>query len=146
MWAADYVLADYGTGAIMAVPGGDERDYAFARAHDLPVVHTVEPLGGFGEDHDGGAYSGEGLTINSANAELDLNGLPVAEAKRAVIEYLDARGTGTETINFRLRDWLLSRQRFWGAPIPIVHCPTCGEVPVPEDQLPVVLPDLVEMS
>ncbi|GAB2600549.1 leucine--tRNA ligase [Pseudactinotalea suaedae] len=140
VWAADYVLADYGTGAIMAVPGGDERDHAFAQAHDLPVVHTVQPPEGF--DADGGAYSGDGVTINSANAEIDLNGLGVTEAKRRVLEYLEATGAGTETINFRLRDWLLSRQRFWGAPIPIIHCPDCGEVPVPEDQLPVVLPDL----
>jgi leucyl-tRNA synthetase len=139
VWAADYVLADYGTGAIMAVPGGDERDFAFAQAHDLPVIHTVQPP----EDFDGGAYSGEGVTINSANEEVDLNGLGVTEAKRVIIDYLERQGTGSETINFRLRDWLLSRQRFWGAPIPIVHCPACGEVPVPDEQLPVVLPDLV---
>lgn len=138
IWAADYVLADYGTGAIMAVPGGDERDFAFAQAHDLPVVHTVQPPA----DFDGGAYTGDGVTINSANDEIDLNGLDVETAKQRVLGYLESKGVGTGTINFRLRDWLLSRQRFWGAPIPIIHCPSCGEVPVPQDQLPVVLPDL----
>ena len=140
VWAADYVLADYGTGAIMAVPGGDQRDYEFAKAHDLPIVYTVQPPEGF-EEAGGEAYNGAGPAINSANDEISLDGLEVAEAKRAIIDWLVAKGLGTGAVNYRLRDWLLSRQRFWGAPIPIIHCRDCGEVPVPEDQLPVVLPD-----
>ncbi|MEJ7689212.1 MAG: leucine--tRNA ligase [Nocardioidaceae bacterium] len=137
-YAADYVLADYGTGAIMAVPGQDQRDYDFAVQFDLPIVRTVQPSEGF----DGEAYTGEGPAINSSNDEISLDGLPVDEAKRRTITWLEGKGTGRGTINFRLRDWLVSRQRFWGAPIPIIHCPSCGEVPVPVDQLPVVLPDL----
>ncbi|KAA1426221.1 leucine--tRNA ligase [Nocardioides antri] len=140
VWAADYVLADYGTGAIMAVPGGDQRDYEFAKAHDLPIIYTVQPPEGF-EESGGEAYAGAGPAINSANDEVSLNGLEVADAKRTIIDWLVAKGLGTAAVNYRLRDWLLSRQRFWGAPIPIIHCPACGEVPVPEDQLPVVLPD-----
>ncbi|MBA2772733.1 MAG: leucine--tRNA ligase, partial [Nocardioidaceae bacterium] len=138
VYAADYVLADYGTGAIMAVPGQDQRDYDFAVQFDLPIVRTVQPSEGF----DGEAYTGEGPAINSSNDEISLDGLAVGEAKRRTISWLEDEGTGRGTVNFRLRDWLVSRQRFWGAPIPIVHCPSCGEVPVPVDQLPVVLPDL----
>ncbi len=138
VWAADYVLADYGTGAIMAVPGQDQRDWDFAEKFDLPIVRTVQPPEGW----EGKAYVGGGPAVNSANDEVSLDGLDVDEAKRTIIDYLEARGTGTGAVNFRLRDWLLSRQRFWGCPIPIVHCPSCGEVPVPDDQLPVVLPDL----
>ncbi|MEJ7706225.1 MAG: leucine--tRNA ligase [Nocardioidaceae bacterium] len=138
VYAADYVLADYGTGAIMAVPGQDQRDWDFAQKFGLPIVRTVQPP----EDFDGEAYTGEGPAINSANEEVDLNGMQVAEAKAAIIEYLERRGDGRRTVNYRLRDWLVSRQRFWGAPIPIIHCADCGEVPVPEDDLPVVLPEL----
>ncbi len=138
IWAADYVLADYGTGAIMAVPGQDDRDYEFATTHDLPILRTVQPP----DDFDGGAYTGAGPAINSANDEVSLNGLEIEEAKRVITDYLERHERGTGAINFRLRDWLLSRQRFWGAPIPIIHCEACGEVPVPSDQLPVVLPDL----
>ncbi len=138
VWAADYVLADYGTGAIMAVPGGDQRDYDFAKAFDLPIVMTVQPPEGW----EGEAYAGAGPAINSANDEISLNGLDVGDAKRVIIDWLEAKGLGSGAVNYRLRDWLLSRQRFWGAPIPIIHCPSCGEVPVPDDQLPVVLPEL----
>jgi leucyl-tRNA synthetase len=138
VYAADYVLADYGTGAIMAVPGQDQRDWEFADKFGLPIVRTVQPP----EEFDGEAYVGEGPAINSANGELDLNGLGVADAKAAMIEWLEQKGFGRGTINFRLRDWLVSRQRFWGPPIPIVHCPDCGEVPVPYDDLPVRLPEL----
>ena len=138
VWAADYVLADYGTGAIMAVPGQDQRDWDFAERFDLPIRRTVQPPEGW----EGKAYVGAGAAINSANDTVDLNGLEVEEAKRTIIDYLEAQGTGKRAVNYRLRDWLLSRQRFWGCPIPIVHCPACGEVPVPEDQLPVVLPEL----
>jgi leucyl-tRNA synthetase len=142
VWATDYVLADYGTGAVMGVPGGDQRDWEFATALDLPIIRTTEPPA----DWDGEAYAGEGPAINSPAAgvesALDINGLAVAEAKSATIAHLETIGAGAGTINFRLRDWLLSRQRYWGAPIPIIHCPVDGEVPVPEDQLPVELPEL----
>jgi leucyl-tRNA synthetase len=138
VYAADYVLADYGTGAIMAVPGQDQRDWEFATVFDLPIVRTVQPPEGW----EGEAFTGDGPAINSANDEIDLSGMGVAEAKSTAIAYLEAKGLGRGTVNFRLRDWLLSRQRYWGAPIPIIHCPVDGEVPVPEDQLPVELPEL----
>ncbi|MFI7062676.1 leucine--tRNA ligase [Kribbella sp. NPDC050124] len=138
VWAADYVLADYGTGAIMAVPGQDTRDWEFAEKFGLPIVRTVQPDDGF----EGKAYTGEGPAINSANDEISLNGLGVVEAKARISEWLQSKGLGESTINYRLRDWLLSRQRYWGCPIPIIHCPSCGEVPVPDDQLPMELPDL----
>ena len=138
VWAADYVLADYGTGAIMAVPGQDQRDWDFAVVHDLPIVRTVQPPA----DFDGAAYVGEGAAINSANDEVSLDGLAVVDAKARITDWLEAKGLGERTVNYRLRDWLLSRQRYWGAPIPIVHCDTCGEVAVPDDQLPVRLPHL----
>jgi len=136
VWAADYVLADYGTGAIMAVPAHDQRDLDFAKAFGLPVRAVLDT----GEEDPaatGTATTGEGTLINSG----ELNGLSKAEAIPAAIAILEKLGTGEKFVNFRLRDWLLSRQRFWGAPIPIIHCPDCGEVPVPDDQLPVRLPD-----
>ncbi|MDJ0320084.1 leucine--tRNA ligase [Pseudarthrobacter sp. PS3-L1] len=136
VWAADYVLADYGTGAIMAVPAHDQRDLDFAKAFDLPV-RAVLDTGAEDPAVSGTATTGEGTLINSG----ELDGLPKAEAIPAAIALLERQGTGKKFVNFRLRDWLLSRQRFWGAPIPIIHCPTCGEVPVPDDQLPVRLPD-----
>ncbi|NUL47001.1 leucine--tRNA ligase [Cellulosimicrobium funkei] len=138
LWASDYVLADYGTGAIMAVPAHDQRDLDFARAMDLPVRAVLDT----GEEDpavSGVATTGEGTLVNSGGPG-GLDGLGKAEAITRAIEILGERGTGRGTVNYRLRDWLLSRQRFWGAPIPIVHCPDCGEVPVPEDQLPVLLP------
>ncbi|GAA2814181.1 leucine--tRNA ligase [Kribbella solani] len=138
IWAADYVLADYGTGAIMAVPGQDTRDWEFAEKFELPIVRTVQPT----PDFDGKAFTGDGPAINSANDEISLDGLEVAEAKSRIIDWLESKGLGERTINYRLRDWLLSRQRYWGCPIPIIHCPSCGEVPVPDDQLPMELPDL----
>ncbi len=138
VWASDYVLADYGTGAIMAVPGQDQRDWEFASRFGLPVVRTVQPPA----DFEGEAFTGDGPAINSANDEIDLDGMGVAEAKAVVIPWLEAKGLGQGTVNYRLRDWLLSRQRYWGVPIPVVHCPACGEVDVPEDQLPVELPAL----
>lgn len=138
VWASDYVLADYGTGAIMAVPGQDQRDWEFAEVHDLPIVRTVEPPA----DFEGKAFTGAGPAINSANDEVSLDGMDVDDAKRTIIDWLETKGLGTGTVNYRLRDWLLSRQRYWGAPIPIIHCPVDGEVPVPEDQLPVELPEL----
>jgi leucyl-tRNA synthetase len=136
VYVADYVLMGYGTGAIMAVPAEDERDFAFARTYGLPVVRTVQPP----DDFEGGAYSGEGLKINSGF----LDGLDVATSKDRAIEFLEKEGIGTRKVNYRLRDWLVSRQRFWGCPIPVVYCPDDGIVPVPEDQLPIVAPDDVE--
>jgi leucyl-tRNA synthetase len=138
VWAADYVLADYGTGAVMAVPAHDQRDLDFAKTFDLPVRQVVDT----GEDNPEETYVatvGDGVYVNSG----DLDGLTdKTSGISRIVERLEAEGRGTGAVNFRLRDWLLSRQRFWGCPIPIVHCDTCGEVPVPDDQLPVELPDL----
>ncbi|MEL0281258.1 MAG: leucine--tRNA ligase [Actinomycetota bacterium] len=134
VWASDYVLADYGTGAIMAVPAHDQRDLDFARTFDLPVRVVVDA----GEDPavTGEATADDGPHVNSG----PLDGMNKDEAIAAIVEVLAERGTGEEAINYRLRDWLISRQRYWGTPIPIIHCPSCGEVPVPDEQLPVVLP------
>jgi leucyl-tRNA synthetase len=137
VWAADYVLPDYGTGAIMAVPAHDQRDLDFARRFGLPVRVVVstdlpDPVA------TGIATPGDGVLVNSG----PLDGMSKAGAISRIIEILAERDLGTAAVNYRLRDWLVSRQRFWGTPIPIIHCPSCGEVPVPEDQLPVVLPDL----
>jgi leucyl-tRNA synthetase len=138
VWAADYVLADYGTGAVMAVPAHDQRDLDFAKAFDLPVRRVVDT----GENNPEETYvatAGDGSYVNSG----DLDGLTDKTSGIAkIVAQLEAEGRGSAAVNFRLRDWLLSRQRFWGPPIPIVHCETCGEVPVPDDQLPVELPDL----
>ncbi|MFC3999162.1 leucine--tRNA ligase [Nocardiopsis sediminis] len=136
VWAADYVLADYGHGAIMAVPAHDQRDLDFARAFGLPVRVVVE-TGEADPAQSGVATAGEGVLVNSG----PLDGLTKGDAIPRIIEILAGRGTGEGTVNYRLRDWLLSRQRFWGTPIPIIHCPECGEVAVPDDQLPVRLPD-----
>jgi leucyl-tRNA synthetase len=137
VWAADYVLPDYGTGAIMAVPAHDQRDLDFARKFGLPVQVVVAT------DHPdpaetGVATPGDGVLVNSG----PLDGLSKADAISRITEILSENGQGAAAVNYRLRDWLVSRQRFWGTPIPIIHCRSCGEVPVPEDQLPVVLPDL----
>ena len=137
MWAADYVLPDYGTGAIMAVPAHDQRDLDFARKFGLPV-RVVVATDKADPAETGVATPGDGLLVNSG----PLDGLNKAAAIARIIEVLSGKGLGSAAVNYRLRDWLLSRQRFWGTPIPIIHCPACGEVPVPEDQLPVVLPDL----
>lgn len=136
VWAADYVLADYGTGAIMAVPAHDQRDLDFARTFDLPV-RAVLDTGEEDPASTGVATAGEGTLINSG----ELDGLSKTEGIAKAIEIVEAAGTGERAVNYRLRDWLLSRQRFWGAPIPIIHCDECGEVPVPDNQLPVRLPD-----
>ncbi|HUX04070.1 MAG TPA: leucine--tRNA ligase [Acidimicrobiales bacterium] len=138
VYVADYVLGTYGTGAIMAVPAEDDRDFAFATLHGLAVVRTVQPP----EDFEGGAYAGEGPHINSGF----MDGLDVARAKELATQYLAEHANGVVKVNYRLRDWLVSRQRFWGCPIPVVYCDTDGLVAVPEDQLPVVAPDDVEMD
>lgn len=136
IWASDYVLADYGTGAIMAVPAHDQRDLDFARAMKLPVRVVVE-TGEEDPSATGVATTGDGLLINSAS----LNGLKKVDAIAAITAELEAKGLGSSARNYRLRDWLVSRQRYWGTPIPIVHCDKCGEVAVPADQLPLTLPD-----
>ncbi|PYN52672.1 MAG: leucine--tRNA ligase [Candidatus Rokuibacteriota bacterium] len=138
LFLADYVLMGYGTGAIMAVPGEDQRDWDFAKQHGLPIVETVERPAGF----TGEAYAGEGVKINSGF----LDGLTVAEAKRKAVDWLVGRGLGEAKVNYRLRDWGISRQRYWGAPIPVLYCDACGMVPEAEANLPVVLPRDVQLS
>jgi leucyl-tRNA synthetase len=136
MFVADYVLMEYGTGAIMAVPGHDERDHDFARAFNLPIKRVV----GGGEELP---YSGDGPLVNSAP---EFNGLHNRDALERIVDWLDREGKGHRSVNYRLRDWLLSRQRYWGCPIPIVYCDTCGMVPVPEDDLPVLLPEVQDFT
>ncbi|MBM2848185.1 MAG: leucyl-tRNA synthetase [Anaerolineales bacterium] len=139
IWIADYVLMTYGTGAIMAVPAHDERDFAFATKYNLPIPIVIAP-----PDWDGlplkRAYSGPGKMVNSG----EFDGTPVPERMGKVIRWLEEKGVGKGAVTYRLRDWLISRQRYWGAPIPIVYCPEHGQVPVPDGQLPVLLPDDVE--
>ncbi len=135
VWISDYVLASYGTGAIMAVPAHDERDWAFARKFNLPIIEVVA-----GGDVEKEAFTdiATGTLVNSGF----LNGLSVADAKKRVIQYIEDNGLGERKVNFKLRDWVFSRQRYWGEPIPMVYCEKCGWVPVPEDQLPVRLPEV----
>jgi len=135
VWIADYVLISYGTGAIMAVPAHDERDFAFAVKFGLPIRQVVKAEG---EVKEGECFSGEGTNVNSGI----IDGLPTAQAKRKITAVLESRGEGKGAISYRLRDWVFSRQRYWGEPIPVVHCATHGAVPVPEDQLPVTLPEV----
>jgi leucyl-tRNA synthetase len=144
IYVADYVLMDYGTGAIMAVPGHDERDFAFAKKYNLPVVEVIASPAEF-KNADGSlkeAYTGDGLLVNSGQ----FDGLPKAQGIVKVTEWLKEQGKADFAVNYKLRDWLLSRQRYWGAPIPIVYCEKCGELPVPDDQLPVLLPDITDYA
>lgn len=142
VFTADYVLMGYGTGAIMAVPGGDVRDFAFAEAFDLPVVYTVDAP----EGTTPGARTGDGRTINSSNEETSLDGLSVADAKAAITDWLAARGVGEGTVTYRLRDWLFSRQRYWGEPFPIVYDEHDLPLAVPESALPVNLPEVPDYA
>lgn len=142
VFTADYVLMGYGTGAIMAVPGGDERDYAFAQAFDVPVIYTVDAPEGTPD----GARTGDGAIINSSNDSISLDGLSVPEAKAAMIAWLEERGIGEGTVTYRLRDWLFSRQRYWGEPFPIVYDENDMPLAVPDSALPVDLPDVPDYS
>ncbi len=135
VWAAPYVLYDYGTGAIMAVPAHDERDHAFAVAHDLRVVEVIQSPA-----PSEGVFTGHGTMVNSG----DLDGLPSEEGRKRIVERLENTQRGEATITYRLRDWLISRQRYWGPPIPIIHCTKDGQVPVPDEDLPVLLPEVAD--
>ena len=143
IWIANYVLADYGTGAVMGVPAHDERDYAFAKKYNLPVNWVIQNTA---QDLDFAsldtAFTEDGILVNSG----DFNGKTSEEARQALGDYFTEQGTGRKTVNFRLRDWLISRQRYWGCPIPVVYCDKCGEQLVPEDQLPVKLPEDVSFD
>lgn len=147
IWIADYVLMGYGTGAIMAVPAHDQRDFEFARKFDLPVKVVVQPEG---ETLDGDtlttAWPGDGVMVNSGPLDGTPAGKGEGQSVAAAIAWLEQNGKGQGEVNYRLRDWLISRQRYWGVPIPVIHCADCGMVPVPDDQLPVLLPEQVEFS
>ena len=137
IWVSDYVLADYGTGAIMCVPAHDDRDFEFAKKFDLPIIQVISKNGKEVENLTE-AYTEPGIMINSN----EFNGMKSEDAKKKVPDYMEEKGFGKKTVNFKLRDWVFSRQRYWGEPIPLIHCEKCGTVPVPEDQLPVILPNV----
>ncbi|MDR1732944.1 MAG: leucine--tRNA ligase [Synergistaceae bacterium] len=143
IWLANYILMDYGTGAIMGVPAHDQRDFEFCRKYDIEIIPVIQPEG---ETLDGASmetsFEGDGISCNSGQ----FNGLPTQKAIQTMIDWGEKEGLCHREVNFRLRDWLISRQRYWGTPIPFVHCPKCGIVPVPEDQLPVLLPEDVEVK
>ena len=144
VWVANFVLGEYGTGAVMAVPFGDERDFEFARKYNLPIRAVIRPADGPAPDVEAmaGALPDEGVLVNSGA----YNGLTSQEARRRLTAEAEARGIGEGTVQFRLKDWGISRQRYWGTPIPMIHCPQCGVVPVPDDQLPVVLPKVAQFT
>ena len=140
VWIADYVLYSYGTGAIMAVPASDERDFEFATLFNLPIIEVVSPDG---QTHDAPiCYTGQGIAVNSG----PYTGMATEEATRRMTDEIEQRGIGERTVQYKVRDWCISRQRYWGAPIPIIHCPDCGEVPVPEKDLPVMLPEDIDLA
>ncbi len=140
VWIADYVLLEYGTGAIMAVPGHDERDFEFAQAFGLPIVRVVAGPGENADTPLQEAFVGDGTLVNSG----DFDGLPWREGGRAIVAWLQEKGLAEPQVSYRLHDWCISRQRYWGPPIPIVYCPTCGPVAVPEEELPVLLPRVAD--
>jgi len=141
VWIANYVLIEYGTGAIMAVPAHDGRDFEFAKKYNIPIIEVISPDG---KEHDTleEAYTGEGKMVNSGR----FNGIDSRNGVRDVTEYLESKGQGKFEVNFKLRDWLISRQRYWGTPIPVIYCKKCGTVPVPEEDLPVILPHDVDFK
>ncbi len=140
VWIADYVLYEYGTGAVMGVPAHDVRDFKFAKEQNLPIKVVIIPENG--EQETSQAYTEPGIMINSG----DFDGMASGEGKSAIVQYAEKQGFGKARVQYRLRDWLISRQRYWGAPIPVIHCPNCGTVPVPDEDLPVQLPEDVEFS
>ena len=142
IWIADYVLYEYGTGAVMGVPAHDTRDFRFARENDLPIKAVIAPEGEDGSAPLEEAYTEPGMMVNSGQ----FDGTVSTDGKQAVIDYATTEGIGKARVQYRLRDWLISRQRYWGAPIPIIHCPDCGAVPVPDADLPVELPEDVEFT
>ncbi|MDJ1178922.1 leucine--tRNA ligase [Roseofilum sp. BLCC_M91] len=142
IWIADYVLYEYGTGAVMGVPAHDVRDFQFATQQELPIKVVISPTQGEVPENLSEAYTEPGYMVNSGM----FNGAPSTEGKQAIIDYAQSKGYGKARVQYRLRDWLISRQRYWGVPIPVVHCPHCGAVPVPDDQLPVRLPEDVAFS
>ncbi|MBQ2644249.1 leucine--tRNA ligase [bacterium] len=142
IWVADYALVDYGTGAVMAVPAHDDRDFAFAKKYNKQIKKVIQNPDNPHESLENSAYTEAGVLVNSG----EFSGLKNEEAKKAITNYAEKNGFGKATTQFRLRDWLISRQRYWGAPIPVINCPKCGIVPVPEDELPVLLPKDVDFS
>jgi len=142
LWVANFVLMSYGTGAVMAVPGHDARDWDFAKQHGLPIAQVITPADGSEIDIEEAAYLEKGVLVNSG----DYDGMDYDAAFNAIADFFEKTGRGKRTVNFRLRDWGVSRQRYWGTPIPIIYCDDCDAVPVPEDQLPVILPEDVELT
>jgi leucyl-tRNA synthetase len=142
LWVANFVLMSYGTGAVMAVPGHDQRDWEFATRYELPIVQVIEPADGSAVDMGAGAFVDYGRLVNSGK----FDGLSSEEAFDALASYFEAGNRGRRRVNYRLRDWGVSRQRYWGTPIPVINCPSCGTVPVPDRDLPVVLPEDVDLG
>jgi len=138
IWIADYVLVSYGTGAIMAVPAHDERDFEFAKKFNLPIIEVIKPTETVSSENNNECWTGSGTLV----ASEQFSGLPSEEAKQKIVEWLQGKNSGKKAINYKLRDWIFSRQRYWGEPIPVVHCEQCGIVGVPETELPVKLPEV----